>query len=174
MTVGDQGSEDSAKEIALVNGHGVALVDEEDYEELNQHRWYFQKTKKGDGYAIRSRAGVTLSMHRVIMQFPAGLVDHRNGNKLDNRRENLRVATYSLNAFNLQRAGAKSRSGAVGVTWDTDHSQWRAKIRKNGRLFHLGYFDGIGDAVVARRDAEMKYYGEVTPATQKWLAENAA
>jgi AP2 domain. len=167
------------KKIELANGRGVALVDDEDYDWLNQHRWSFQIRVPGrpssGGYAMRWAGGRNLTMHRELMDSPPGLeVDHRNGDGLDNQRANLRVATRSLNGFNKQHARADSSSGVLGVCPFRRTGKWHAQIMKDRRRVHLGYFDDLYRAVLARRDAELKYFGEVTPATQTWLAENAA
>lgn len=82
------------REIPLTQGF-CALVDDADYEWLSSFRWYF-----ASGYA-RTRVGKAfVYMHRLIMGEPDGPVDHKNRSSLDNRRENLRLATYSGNAAN--------------------------------------------------------------------------
>jgi len=68
-----------------------ALVDDEDYDNLSQHKWYFS-----DGYAVRDHKRV--AMHRQIMGFPKGMVvDHIDGNRLNNQRHNLRICTQREN-----------------------------------------------------------------------------
>ena len=85
---------------------GYALVDDEDYGWLSRYRWNHGK----NGYAYTYRPKATL-MHRLIMGYPETEVDHINGNRLDNRRSNLRVATRRFNATN---SGSRYPRGAYG------------------------------------------------------------
>lgn len=82
------------KEIILSNGK-IAIVDNEDFKRLNKYKWSFVQ-----GYAFRNthrnRKNGTVRMHREILKAPMGTdVDHKNGNRLDNRKENIRVCTHS-------------------------------------------------------------------------------
>lgn len=148
------------RELALKNG-GFTLVDDEDFECLSQHSW----RKHARGYVIRHVKGMnTIWMHREIKGLPRDderLVDHINGNKLDNRRENLRIATKSQNCHNqgIQRT---STSGYKGVTWHSGRgvNKWIAQISFNGRRIHLGSFDDIHVAAHAYNKAAIKYHGE--------------
>jgi hypothetical protein len=89
------------------------------------------------------------------------MVDHINGNRDDNRVENLRAATRSQNGMNRHH---KSRSsGCVGVYWHKRISKWQASIRKNSVDKHLGYFPSFLDAVAARRAAENRLFGDFAP-----------
>jgi hypothetical protein len=94
------------KEILLSN-KGRAIVDDEDFDLLNQWSWY----QTGDGYATRSvwKNGKLsrIWMHRVVLGIERGLCDHINRDKLDNRRSNLRRATARLNSLNARPAGAQ-------------------------------------------------------------------
>lgn len=131
------------KLIPLTKGK-FAQVDDADYDDLAQFKWYF------DGrYARRStprqpgqkRQGVE-RMHRRILGLPPGntpFVDHRDLDKLNNQRHNLRSATRSQN---VQNSGlrADNKSGFKGVTWRPDNGNWQAQLNVNGRNRHLGYF----------------------------------
>ena len=113
------------REILLTKGK-VALVDDDIFEKLNQYKWQYH----GKGYAIRSvtehgkNRGIL--MHREILKTPEGMeTDHRNGNKLDNQRCNLRVCTAVQNRRN--RAATKSNtSGYKCVYWDKRRKNWQA------------------------------------------------
>ena len=133
------------REIALVKGTGIALVDDDDYESLSRLRWYLHP----HGYAV-CRTGdhkTTARMHRVIMQAPVGVqVDHENRNRLDNRRSNLRFATAILNSRNAG-ATVRSKSGVRGVYWE--HGKWLACSYHLGREYRLGRFVSIADAAAA-------------------------
>jgi hypothetical protein len=77
------------------------LVDEDDFEKLNKYRWYFCSMDGETGYAYAKVDGKLVSMHRFLMRFPIGLeIDHINHDKLDNRKQNLRIVSRSENAFN--------------------------------------------------------------------------
>jgi hypothetical protein len=95
----------------------------------------------------------------VIGKWPPRDLDHKNQNKLDNRFSNLREATRSQNNIN-RSAASKYESGRIGVCWHSQSDKWRAYITVEGRQISLGLFDGIGDAISARENAEIFYYGE--------------
>lgn len=87
-----------------------------------------------------------------------GEIDHINGNTLDNRIANLRLATHSQNGHNtdLRR---NNKSGVKGVSWNADRSRWVASITINGKAKNLGRYDEFDDAVAARKKAEAEYHG---------------
>jgi hypothetical protein len=155
------------KRIPLTQGQ-FALVSDCDYAYLAQWKWCFsQRTNRRDGYAIRRGSGptrATIYMHKVIATRKgfSGEVDHRNQNKLDNQRRNLRPATRSQNKGNC---GPRSdnQSGFKGVYWDLDRQKWAASIRCNGKTQHLGLFPAtkIGNykAACAYNRAARKHFG---------------
>ena len=105
-------------------------------------------------------------LHRVILQrildrpLQRGeFVDHRDGNGLNNRRENIRLASHTENIRN-QRKSSVNTSGHKGAYWRKDVSKWMAQISVSGKLKHLGYFDDIEDAAAAYREAAERYYGD--------------
>jgi len=105
-------------------------------------------------------------LHRIIMErilnrsMKRGeIVDHINQDPSDNRRENLRVATHSQNHANTF-ANRNSKSQIKGVYYDEKRKRWDAGIRVNYRTIHLGRFKNKSDAIQARRDAEIKYFGK--------------
>lgn len=134
-----------------------ALVSPEDYEKLAKHSWYFGRR----GYAMRSKnmpngARKTVSMHREILGARLDQeVDHINRNRLDNRRENLRMLGHSAN---LHNRGAYGSSGVAGVSWDKRKGKWRAEIGRNGQRAWLGYHDTKSDAEREYRAASAKVY----------------
>ena len=116
------------KEINLTQGR-VAKVDDIDYEWLSEMgKWQFDRY----AYCTRGVKGKRKSvrMHSLIMNTPKGMVtDHINGDKLDNRRENLRVVSQSANAIN-RHVPPGSSTGLYGVYWDNSKRKWRAMIGK--------------------------------------------
>lgn len=129
----------SHRTIRLTRGE-TALVDEGDYDRLSQYRWRLHT----DGYAIRSvqRDGrwTTSSMHREILPAAGLEVDHSNGNPLDNRRMNLRVATSGQNKANTRRS-RRNTSGFKGVSWAKERNKWLARLTINSHRIHIGYFE---------------------------------
>jgi hypothetical protein len=131
------------------------MVDAEDYEWLNHYRWHANPSKpNGTIYAARCVGHRSVLMHRMIMNPPPGMVvDHINGNGLDNRRCNLRIVPPAVNAQNRRkRAGGKSRF--IGVY--PRGKKWWAVL---GRQY-LGTFDDEVEAAKARDRKAREMYGE--------------
>jgi HNH endonuclease len=140
--------------IPLTQGK-VALIDEADKRLIDSHRWYANKSPSGY-YALCSvyrpdGVQTKLSMHRLIMGIPDGLrVDHINGDTLDNRRANLRLATRGQNRVN-GKCPRDSRSQLKGVQArvNAGRLRYRVRLRIDGRLCHIGYFDTPEEAARA-------------------------
>lgn len=139
------------KEIKLSKGF-IALVDDEDFEWLNQWKWSYHS----GGYAVRMHLGhKMLFMHRFIMNVPTTLeIDHINHNGIDNRKCNLRICTTSQNLHNtkIQR---NNTSGYKGVSFNKLTNKWEAYIKINNKKIHLGLFNTSEDAARAY-DAKTK------------------
>lgn len=130
------------KTISLTNSDKKVLVDDEDYERLSVFRWFII----GDRYVRRTAPrGSSIYMHREIAGTPAGFdTDHINGDKLDNRRCNLRIATRAQNCANTFKytlyAGKTPSSRFKGVTWDKNRNKWSVKTRVNKSYVFIGRF----------------------------------
>lgn len=151
------------RRIRLTQGK-FAIVDPDDYPRLSKHKWRICRTKgKNVLYAERSirlpnGKYSRLLMHRQIIHVPEGyVIDHINGNGLDNRKANLRPATVAQNAWNSKKRNP--RSGYKGVCFDKDKGLWRAAIVCNRKRIHLGYFKNRTDAAKAYDKAAKKYHG---------------
>lgn len=151
------------KEIQLTQGQ-VALVDDQDFEFLNQWKWHLKKD--GDRkYAVRNLPLLNgkqkrLSMHRLIMCMPDDVViDHINGNGLDNRKCNLRICTNHDNLKN-RRVSSNNTSGFKGVSWHKRDKIWQSRIKVNQKYIHLGCFKDPKEGAVAYNNAATKYFGE--------------
>jgi HNH endonuclease/AP2 domain len=153
------------KRIKLTQGQ-YTIVDDEHYDYLMQWKWwahwfpqmqqfYAERGKHIDGKLK------TFSMHRVLMGEPKGQdVDHKNGNCLDNRIENLRVCSHSENGHN-RGLSTRNTSGFMGVSFEKRgwRIRWRARIRIDGRLISLGRFRTPQEAAHARDKAALEYRG---------------
>jgi uncharacterized protein (DUF2249 family) len=153
------------KEINLTKGK-VALVDDEDYEYLLQWKWYAVERGCGIWYAARhtSKGGKSriIFMHRVILQTSEGLdTDHRNGNGLDNRRENLRSCSHMNNIRHQSRRLSSTKSSLFkGVYLHKDDNLWRVKITVNKKVINIGEFKDETKAALAYNNAATRYFGE--------------
>lgn len=135
------------------------LVDDEDYDYLNQFNWYAHKSKNYWS-AIRMSKRKIIIMHRVIMNCPDDkLVDHINHNSLDNRKENLRICNRKENARN-SRLSKRNTSGIKGVSWNSDIKKWVSSIRINGKNTVLGRFKSLKSAKNAYEKVGLKYHKE--------------
>lgn len=150
------------KEIRLTNSNKTVLVDDEDYESLSQRNWQIDK----DGYAY---SVVTLSpykhknktMHRILTNARKNqLVDHINRNKLDNRRENLRLCNRSGNVTNVGKRSDGIYSKFKGVTIHSKSKKWWAKIQSKGKRHSLGFFDTEIEAAKAYNQKALELHGE--------------
>lgn len=93
-------------------------------------------------------------------EIPEGMeIDHINGNPLDNRIENLRLASRSQNAFNT-RIRKSNKSGVKGVNWNKANNNWRARITVNKKEIEIGSYETIEEAKVAIAAARIKYHGD--------------
>lgn len=152
------------KEIQLTRGM-VALVDDEDYIFLAQWKWaYKDKGHRNTGYAVRGKSMPNgrykvFAMHRVIMDaLITHEIDHINGNGLDNRKENLRIATKAQNQMHkqLQR---NNTSGYKGVYYSEKKGKWRSAIGYNNKGYKLGWYKTKEAAAEAYNRAAVKHHG---------------
>ncbi len=138
-----------------------AIVDVEDFEQLNRFKWYLFETKNHKLYAVRTQGRRNIFMHRFIMNAPKGsIVDHVNRNGLDNRKANLRVVTNMQNCWNSERGFYSGTSKYKGVRLDKRTGRWSARIFNNGVEVHLGTFDTEIEAAIAYDNAVRQLRGQ--------------
>jgi len=142
------------RKIYLTQGK-YAIVDPEDYEGLSKYKW-FAVRNNGRFYAVRSMKNRNVKMHQVIMGTEEGkVIDHVNGNGLDNRKANVRFATSEQNGWNKRKQRGNYSSKYKGVSRSKKRNQWRVRIKYKGRSIHLGRFETEEEAARAY-DAKAK------------------
>jgi len=173
------------KTIPLTRGK-AALIDDEDYERVNQYKWTAKpRTRRGITYGwvarrnqwfgdpnvqtvMKSSKGdrivngyyKNLHLHRFIMNAPEGMVvDHIDGNGLNNQKSNLRICTHSQNAMN-SRTRSSNSTGVRGVSFDSQTGKWRATITHKGKMKNLGRYKELEEAIGIRKEAEKEIFGD--------------
>lgn len=143
----------SRGKFAIVNDYSIKI--------LSDYKWYCSTTGYAVTHDIKDKTGKTIvRMHRLLMNAPKGLlVDHINGNKLDNRIANLRLATKQQNSCNSRRYKSNT-SGIKGVSLVKYSGRWRAYIVINRKQIHLGIFSTKEEAGVAYAEAAVRYHGD--------------
>lgn len=141
-------------------GH-TTLIDQEDLWKVASRRWRIRPTPRGSGIYFTGQKNDKWEMlHRFLIAAPKGsIVDHINGNPLDNRKSNLRLCTRAQNCQN-QRIGKSNSSGYKGVSWETWSQKWHASITANGKQRSLGRFSSKEAAAKAYNKATLKYHGQ--------------
>ena len=151
----------------------TTLVDDEDYEWLNQWKW----SLSGRVEILYARAiinGVETRMHRLIMKAKKGqIIDHINRNGLDNRKINLRFCTYSQNNINRNKCGSGKYRGIhfrpertiihfreKNIYTYISKPKWQAVICINKKFIYLGCYEKEIDAAKAYNEAAKKHHGE--------------
>ena len=140
-------------------------IDKEDVDLVKQYCWHYDD--KGYLSARDKENKRDIKLHRLIMGFPDSKlyeVDHknhppRNEHKVDNRKQNLVIVTRSQNQMNASMQ-INNTSGVKGVDYHKASQKWRARIGINRTSIDLGLFDNFEDAVQARKEAEVKYFGK--------------
>lgn len=123
-----------------------AKIDKKDLEKVKDYKWGLH----GEGYVMSFKSNLFLH-HLIIGEEENLIVDHKDHNKLNNRKSNLRPCTYQQNNRNRK---------AEGCWWNKENKKWRVKIGVNYKQIHLGYFIDKIDAVNVREQAKQKYFGE--------------
>lgn len=165
MSIYDQSTLGTANNQITLSKGKVAIVSQEDFEYLNQWKWSLHS----GGYAVRReylgiKDGKEVSryilMHREILKPNDNQeVDHINHNRLDNRRENLRLCDRSENLAN-NSIRKDNTSGVRGVYWFKPYKKWKVSLTFRGKEYHIGYFTDKEAAIEAKKKAVVKIHGE--------------
>jgi len=155
------------KQIELTKGY-CALVDDDDFDLLSQHNWCAAVYRYKDRCIVNAQADIkrngkkfSVQMHRFLMGIPDCKTDHRDGNGLNNQRENLRLATHQQNIHNRRKhQTSTSVSMFKGVTRKTPGSRWKARIMHNGVSHDIGLFTEESDAALAYNLKAEELFGE--------------
>jgi hypothetical protein len=147
-------------------------VDAEDFDQLRKYLWYPVQARKSR-YAAATIAGRRVFAHRLVAGAndvfdratgkwrASDVVDHINGNGLDNRRANLRIASRAQNQRNTRGRPRHRRSAFKGVSfYPNSLRQWRATIEVDRRQIHLGYYESQSEAAHRYNEAAIRYFGE--------------
>lgn len=154
------------KTIPLPSGD-VAIVDDQDFEELSKYKWRVKINNNGTKYAHRHQyingvngTRTTVKMHRQILNAPKGMdVDHINRDGLDNRRCNIRLCTRSQNMMNVGTT-SNNTSGIKGVYYSKQHACWCCTITINGKQKSMRWFNNKEEAQAAYIRVGVAHYGE--------------
>ena len=149
---------DDVIHVKFFNCDDEFLCDVDDWEKAKEICWF----KNNTGYARGEINDKFVLFHDYILNIDPSCkteADHISGNRLDNRRCNLRLCSRKENAYN-KGLYSNNTSGVTGVSWNKTYGKWSAYIQKDKTNILLGYFDVYEDAVQARKKAETKYFGE--------------
>ena len=142
--------------IKLYNSNKIMLIDKSDYIRLKSE--YPNHWRYNNGYACVSKNGKIYYIHRLINNTPSNLhTDHRDHNKLNNQKSNIRNATIHQNAVNHKKY-KNNTSGYIGVSKHI--GKWQSHISHNQKLMHLGLYDTPEEAARARDKKAVELYGE--------------
>jgi hypothetical protein len=140
------------------------LIDDEDYEMVSRYNWQVAM-KRGTPYiqcSARDENGkkITKQLAREVTNAPKGvIVDHKSGNTLDNRKQNLRFSNNKTNAQNM-RSNINSTSKYKGVSWNSERKKWRAVLKYNDKQVHIGRFNSEEEAARAYDKKALELFGE--------------
>lgn len=135
------------------------VVDSDKYDLVKNYTWSVLRRSENLLYA---QSSCKILMHRLILGVIGSdrIVDHKDGDGLNNRTSNLRIATYSQNMFNRIKGRGRTSSIYKGVHWSNYHKKWKAQINLDRRRRSLGYFMSEKEAALAYNAAAIDLYGD--------------
>lgn len=143
---------------------GYAIVDTKYVDDVRQYKWGKVKNTSEIGYVHARIDGKLVQLHRFLFNLDNKLednlvIDHINHDTLDNRMSNLRICTVQQNMMNCKRS-KNNTSGVTGIWFDKSRNKWAAELMLNRKKKYLGRFVNKEDAIKARKEAEIKYFGD--------------
>lgn len=146
------------KEIKIFNSKNVAFIDDDDYKNVSQYRW----SMSADGYAktnvMINKKWTTICMHRIILKTKI-ILDHVDGNPLNNQKYNLRECTRGENSRN-QKTRCNNTSGYKGVSWNDEKGKWVSRIHFNYKSHYIGSFNCKHEAARTYNKKALELFGE--------------
>lgn len=143
-------------------GDKKIVLDKNEFSKIKSYTWYIDSVNYVASHprkGLHSSNKSMIRLHNLIMGNKTGFViDHINGNKLDNRKSNLRHIKSNKNVFN-----AKRKSKHVGVSYRKNENKYYAYIECNKNKIRLGSSKNLNEAIELRKMAELKYFGELSP-----------
>ena len=138
-----------------------ATVDVCNLKKLSKFKWCaVKKSKTYYAYTSFKNNKTPIAMHRFILNAPKDkIVDHKDGNGLNNQTSNIRLCTHSQNKMNIPNY-KNNTSGFRGVVWDKRRNEWLARIKLMGKHINLGRFDSKEEAIKCRRKKAKELFGE--------------
>lgn len=151
-----------SKIIYLTNS-GSTIVDDIDYDYLTRWDWGNNGSGVTRSTTINGK-DITIYMHRIIaarmgLNIEGLNIDHKDRNPYNNQRLNIRTSTRSENSIN-RNSNKNNTSNYKGVTWNKRLEKWHAKIMKDGKHYHLGYFDNSEEAARAYDLKALELFGQ--------------
>jgi len=136
-----------------------AIISIESIEIIKKYKWRLVKY----GYVRTNIKGKSLGLHKILMNSDENnVVDHINRNPLDNRIENLRICPQSKNLIN-KGIQSNNTSKITGVWFDKSRNKWASELQFNKKKIFFKRFDSKEEAIIARKNAELEYFGEYNP-----------
>lgn len=144
-----------------LNTNNKFYFDMDDYDKIKNYAWY-ESTSNTTYHIVRTydmQNKLEIKMHQLLV---GKYCDHADRNALNNRKYNLRIATFQENARNRSKY-KNNKSGFTGVVWNQRHKKWESTIGVDYKKIYLGKFKNKQDAIRTRLEAEAKYFGEFAP-----------
>lgn len=137
--------------------NGSFKIDIDDIDIISKYTWHIDTTRD-DPRAISSVRGTTVYAQKVIRNC-SGAIVCINKDTLDYRKQNI-IPGNNSNAHSNSKKYSNNTSGHKGISWNKYRRKWHSHITVSGKLITLGYFEYLEDAIVARKAAEEKYFGD--------------
>lgn len=147
--------------IGYTSDNQLFKFDLEDYDKIKNYTWFISS----NGYVLSNQEfngkQKRIRLHRLVMGINDNsiIVDHIYHDKSDNRKSQLRLVNKEQNSYN-HLVSANNTSGETGVYWHKKYNKWQSLIGFNDKIIYLGMFNNKEDAIKARKEAEIKYFGE--------------